>query len=356
MTNSLPAAEAAMMFQPLLIRDVRLRNRIGMSPMCQYSSVDGYANDWHFVHLGSRAVGGAALVMTEAAAVLPEGRISPQDLGIWSDHHIPMLGRIFHFVEELGAVPAVQLAYAGRKASTYIPWLGHGNLPAVSYLKPPKYQNGHAFNSDPLTEQSFVVTVISALQQSPFWGETAVIVTYDDSGGWYDHAVGPIVNHSANLGVTVSPSNPNVGGDNNVADADDSLVPVLPYSASTTPAKPAAITTSGVCGPAPTGAPPGAGRCGYGPRLPFLVISPWAKENYVDHTLTDQTSTLRFIEDNWNLGFIDGSTLPAGQPLGSFSFDQLAGSILDMFDFDDPPNLRPLVLDPIEGTVIGGLD
>jgi len=201
-----------------------------------------------------------------------------------------------------------------------------------------------------------VVTVISALQQSPFWGETAVIVTYDDSGGWYDHAVGPIVNHSANLGVTVSPSNPNVGGDNNVADADDSLVPVLPYSASTTPAKPAAITTSGVCGPAPTGAPPGAGRCGYGPRLPFLVISPWAKENYVDHTLTDQTSTLRFIEDNWNLGFIDGSTLPAGQPLGSFSFDQLAGSILDMFDFDDPPNLRPLVLDPIEGTVIGGLD
>jgi len=124
MTNSLPAAEAAMMFQPLLIRDVRLRNRIGMSPMCQYSSVDGYANDWHFVHLGSRAVGGAALVMTEAAAVLPEGRISPQDLGIWSDHHIPMLGRIFHFVEELGAVPAVQLAYAGRKASTAAPWFG----------------------------------------------------------------------------------------------------------------------------------------------------------------------------------------------------------------------------------------
>jgi phospholipase C len=265
-------------------------------------------------------------------------------------HHLPPSPDI---AEQIGKGDQANHQY---DMSDFFNALGHGNLPAVSYLKPPKYQNGHAFNSDPLTEQSFVVTVISALQQSPFWGETAVIVTYDDSGGWYDHAVGPIVNHSANLGVTVSPSNPNVGGDNNVADADDSLVPVLPYSASTTPAKPAAITTSGVCGPAPTGAPPGAGRCGYGPRLPFLVISPWAKENYVDHTLTDQTSTLRFIEDNWNLGFIDGSTLPAGQPLGSFSFDQLAGSILDMFDFDDPPNLRPLVLDPIEGTVIGGLD
>ena len=92
--------------------------------MCQYSSTDGYANDWHFVHLGSRAVGGAAVVSTEAAAVLPEGRISPQDLGIWSDDHIPALARIFHFVEEHGAVPAMQLAHAGRKASTDVPWKG----------------------------------------------------------------------------------------------------------------------------------------------------------------------------------------------------------------------------------------
>jgi len=124
MTPSLTAAGPATMFQPLSIRDVVLRNRIGMSPMCQYSSVDGYANDWHFVHLGSRAVGGAALAMTEAAAVLPEGRISPGDLGIWSDDQIPMLSRIFRFVEEQGAVPAMQLAYAGRKASTAAPWFG----------------------------------------------------------------------------------------------------------------------------------------------------------------------------------------------------------------------------------------
>jgi 2,4-dienoyl-CoA reductase-like NADH-dependent reductase (Old Yellow Enzyme family) len=96
--------------------------------MCEYSSVDGYANDWHLVHLGSRAVGGAALVMTEAAAVLVEGRISSQDLGIWSDEHIPMLSRIFRFIEEQGAVPAMQLAHAGRKASTAAPWIGGGAL------------------------------------------------------------------------------------------------------------------------------------------------------------------------------------------------------------------------------------
>ncbi len=123
------AAAAAELFTPLQIRDVRLRNRIGVSPMCEYSSVDGYANDWHLVHLGSRAVGGAALVMTEATAVLPEARISPQDLGIWSDDHIPMLARIFRFIEDQGAVPAMQLAHAGRKASTAAPWNGGGAVP-----------------------------------------------------------------------------------------------------------------------------------------------------------------------------------------------------------------------------------
>lgn len=112
------------LFSPLKLRDVTFRNRIGVSPMCQYSSEDGFANDWHLVHLGSRAVGGAAMVMTEAAAVLPEGRISPQDLGIWKDSHMEMLQRIFRFVESHGAVSAVQLAHAGRKASTAVPWKG----------------------------------------------------------------------------------------------------------------------------------------------------------------------------------------------------------------------------------------
>ncbi len=114
--------ESPHLFAPLQLREVQLRNRIGVSPMCQYSSVDGFANDWHLVHLGSRAVGGAALVLTEATAVLPEGRISPEDLGIWKDEHVEMLARIFRFIEGQGAVPGVQLAHAGRKASTAAPW------------------------------------------------------------------------------------------------------------------------------------------------------------------------------------------------------------------------------------------
>ncbi len=129
MTQPSPGGSGpAHLFAPLRIRDVNLRNRIGVSPMCEYSSVDGYADDWHLVHLGSRAVGGAALVMTEATAVLPDARISPQDLGLWSDDHIPMLSRIFRFIEEHGAVPAMQLAHAGRKASTAAPWDGGGAL------------------------------------------------------------------------------------------------------------------------------------------------------------------------------------------------------------------------------------
>lgn len=117
------------LFDPLAVRGVTFRNRIAVSPMCQYSSTDGYATDWHLVHLGSRAVGGAALVMTEAAAVLPEGRISPQDLGIWDDGHIEMLSRIVRFIHERGAFAGIQLAHAGRKASTYAPWKGQGAVP-----------------------------------------------------------------------------------------------------------------------------------------------------------------------------------------------------------------------------------
>ena len=118
----------ALIFDPLPIRGITLPNRIGVSPMCEYSSTDGYANDWHLVHLGSRAVGGAGLVMTEATGVTPEGRISPEDLGIWSDAHIEFLARIVRFVKSQGAVPAMQLAHAGRKGSTYRPWSGDGAI------------------------------------------------------------------------------------------------------------------------------------------------------------------------------------------------------------------------------------
>lgn len=117
------------LFAPLTLRSVTLRNRIGVSPMCQYSSTDGFAHDWHLVHLGQFAVGGASLVFTEATAVVPEGRISPQDLGIWDDAQLPMLERITRFVRSQGAVPGMQLAHAGRKASTKRPWDGSGAVP-----------------------------------------------------------------------------------------------------------------------------------------------------------------------------------------------------------------------------------
>src|SRR6058998_2794354 len=117
------------LFDPLAIREVKFANRVFVSPMCQYSSHDGFANDWHFVHLGSRAVGGAGLVMTEATAVLPEGRISPEDLGIWSDEHIEMLSRIVSFIHEQGSIAGMQLAHAGRKASTRRPWETPGTVP-----------------------------------------------------------------------------------------------------------------------------------------------------------------------------------------------------------------------------------
>ena len=119
----------ASLFEPFTLRGVTLRNRIGVSPMCQYSSTDGFANDWHLVHLGSRAVGGAGLVIAEATAVTADGRISPRDLGLWRDEHVEMLSRITRFIREQGAVAGVQLGHAGRKASTEVPWRGGAPLP-----------------------------------------------------------------------------------------------------------------------------------------------------------------------------------------------------------------------------------
>jgi phospholipase C len=185
-----------------------------------------------------------------------------------------------------------------------------GNFPAVSFLKAPGFQDGHAGYSDPLDEQNFVVNVINFLQQQADWDSTAVIIAYDDSDGWYDHVLGQIVNQSA-------------------TDAD-------------------VLTGTDSCGNGTTALPGvnaatlhAQGRCGYGPRLPLLVISPYARVNFVDHTLTDQSSILRFIEDN-SLG---------GERLGQGSFDGIANSIEAMFDFASAPkNLEPLILDPSTGT------
>ncbi len=172
-----------------------------------------------------------------------------------------------------------------------------GYLPAVSFVKAPAYQDGHAGYSDPLAEQRFLVETINRLQRLPEWERTAVVIAYDDSDGWYDHVASPIL------------------------------------SRSTTPAD--ALSEAGQCG---VGDPSAAqGRCGYGPRLPLLVISPYAKRNFVDHATTDQASILRFIEDNWHLGRIGGG-----------SFDEIAGSLNNLFDFSRERATR-LWLDPSTG-------
>src|SRR5215472_18294233 len=116
------------LFSEFRVKDVTLKNRIGVSPMCQYSAVDGLPTDWHFVHLGARAIGGAALVIAEATAVSPEGRITPGCTGIWSDQHAERFASIAHFIKSQGSVPGIQLAHAGRKASAHPPWIAQGNL------------------------------------------------------------------------------------------------------------------------------------------------------------------------------------------------------------------------------------
>jgi phospholipase C len=188
--------------------------------------------------------------------------------------------------------------------------LAFGNMPAVSFLKATAAHDGHAGYSDPLLEQSFLVNTINTIMHSRFWENTAIIVLYDDSDGWYDHQMGPIVNSSAvNNGV------PN--------DSDE-------------------LNGPGKCGngaPLSGSAGPIEGRCGYGMRQPLLVISPFAKRNFVDHTLTDQSSVLRFIEDNWSTGRIGGG-----------SFDEIAGPLTNMFDFDHHEDgSSRVLLDPNTG-------
>jgi phospholipase C len=179
--------------------------------------------------------------------------------------------------------------------------LAAGSLPAVSFLKANGYQDGHASYSDPLDEQVFLVNTINALSRSSLWRSTAVIISYDDSDGWYDHVMGPIVMSSQT--------------------SRDFLSGV------------------GACGDSARA--PYQGRCGYGPRLPLLIISPYSRTNYVDHGVSDQSSILRFIEDNFNLGRI-----------GDHSYDEIAGSLTGMFDFAHRRAEAPLILDSLTGTPV----
>jgi len=180
-----------------------------------------------------------------------------------------------------------------------------GSMPAVSFLKAAAYQDGHAGYSSPLDEQRYVVQTINRLQTTPEWKNTAVVIAYDDSDGWYDHKMGPVVNRSTDA-------------------AHD------------------ALTTDGTCGSNPARVSGGyQDRCGYGPRQPLLVVSPYAKHNFVDHTVTDQTSILRFVEDNWKTGQI-----------GNHSFDENAGPLSNMFTFGDGSGQRnagTVMLDPGTG-------
>ncbi len=153
------------LFDSLQIRDITFRNRIAVSPMCEYSSEDGFANDWHLVHLGSRAVGGAGAVLTEAAAVVPEGRISPCDLGIWKDEHVENLARIVQFIRQHGAVAGTQLAHAGFKASTDVPWRNHGHSVSLADggWRPIYSSTSRPFSPDSIQPEALSVEAIARI-------------------------------------------------------------------------------------------------------------------------------------------------------------------------------------------------
>jgi phospholipase C len=196
---------------------------------------------------------------------------------------------------------------------------GGSTLPAVSFIKAPYAYNAHPSNSDPLTEQYWTTQVVNAVMNSPYWGSTLIIIAYDDSDGWYDHQMAPIVTQSNVNGSNVGGAN-TVNGTNQPGTYDN-------------------IGGLGVCGTPSTGAT--LGRCGHGPRLPLILISPFANPNYVDHTLTDQASIIGFIEYNWNTGYIDGATAPS--PIQNASFDRYAGTLLNMLSFNNA-NPSPLFL------------
>jgi phospholipase C len=189
--------------------------------------------------------------------------------------------------------------------SDFYTTLSHGNMPAVSFLKAAEYQDGHPGYSDPLDEQTFLVNTINQIEQSPYWRSTAIVVTYDDSDGWYDHQPPVIVN-----------------GSNTSAD-------------------------TAICSSAPMTLGSYPDRCGYSQRLPLLVISPWTRQNYVSNKLTNTSSVVKFIEDNWL----------RGTRLGNGSYDAISGSLDGrggVLDFSTRPHFRPVILNPATGEVAGG--
>jgi phospholipase C len=215
-------------------------------------------------------------------------------------HHLPP--------SSVGAIGYTDQANHNYAVTDFWNAVNKGSLPAVSFVKAPANETGHPSTSSPLLEQTFLVDTINQLQKSRYWNDMAILIAYDDSDGWYDHVLAPIVSKSNDA-------------------ANDAL-----------------LGSTGLCGTPASGAY--LDRCGYGPRLPFLVVSPFAKENFVAHTVADQSSILRFIEDNWQLGQI-----------GDQSFDVMAGSLLNLFDFSTYGGGRQferiVLLDPDSGEVTG---
>lgn len=186
--------------------------------------------------------------------------------------------------------------------------ISNGNLPQVSFIKAPKAEDGHASYSDPIDEGHFLANLTNTVENSPYWSDTAIFILWDDSDGWYDHVYPPVVNHSNDPVNDYAPTCGSLDKQNlGLGDAND--------------------------------------RCGYGARLPFMVISPYAKSNYISHQVIDQTSPLKFIEDNWNTGGIPDT-------FGQRSYDTIAGSVDDMFDFGNHGSTPKVCFSPVNGTVI----
>lgn len=227
--------------------------------------------------------------------------------GDYIPHHAPF--QYYQATSNPAHLPPTSVAMIGHQDQAnhlydlddFFAALDTGNLPEVSYLKARAFEDGHAGYSDPLAEQRFLVQTLNRLQASREWRDTAVFISWDDSDGWYDHQMGPII----------TPSNTPADG----------------------------LTGPGSCGTSAPGSQ--QGKCGFGPRIPLVVISPFAKENFVDNTLTDFSSILRFIEDNWSTGRIGGG-----------SADERAGTLLNMFNFARDDN-RKLFLDTSTGQPVG---
>jgi phospholipase C len=259
---------------------------------------------------GGFAPSTAATATTKAVCATTHTNVGGAAIRDYSPHHNP-----FEYyastanVHHTAPASVAEIGHNGQAnhqydLSYFYKAVNANNLPAVSYVKAGEYQDGHAGYSDPLDEQANTVSVINALEKSKDWKSTAVVIAYDDSDGWYDHVAPPNVNSSSDVATD-------------------------------------ALNGTGTCNTQSRVALGGyQDRCGYGPRTPLLVISPYAKTNYVDHSVTDQTSILSFIETNWSTGTI-----------GDSSFDTLAGSLNSMFDFSKRHSDR-IILDPTSGAVL----